>query len=114
MGAGTGPYTVGNRPAGEGDPDPRPESSPVLVVEDPDDPGQWVTRELDRAMRGQELTQESVSSLGEDPDQRQLLDDEGRPWSLERIGEPAAAREDADFEDPPRTLKVTGEVGRSG
>ena len=111
MGAGGTPYTAGKRPAGEGDPDPRPESPPVLVLEDPEDPDHWMTRELDRALRGRELTGKSVSSLGEDPDQRQLVDDEGKTWRLERIGKPGATREDADYETARRKVKVTSEGG---
>ena len=111
MGAGTAPYKVGNRPAGEGDPDPRPESPPVLVLEDPDDPDHWMTRELDRALRGEEITGESVSSLGQNPDQRQVVDDEGTIWRVESIRGPGATREGADFEEAPRKVKVTSEGG---
>ena len=111
LGAGTAPYKVGNRPAGERDPDPRPESPPVLVLEDPADPDHWMTRELDRAMRGEEITGESVSSLGKDPDQRQVVGDDGKVWKVERIGSPGATREGADFERAPRKVRVTSEGG---
>lgn len=109
--AATDPYKVGNRPAGEGDPAPRPERGPVLVLEDPSDPEHWMARELDRALHGEEITGKSVSSLSEDADRRQVVDDQGTVWRVEKIDGPGATREDADVERPPMKVRVTSEGG---
>lgn len=111
LGAGTAPYKVGNRPAGERDPDPRPESPPVLVLEDPNDPDHWMTRELDRALRDEDIAEDDVGALGRDPDQRQVVDPEGKTWKVERIRSPRATRKGADFEEAPEKIKVTSEGG---
>ena len=84
----------------------------VLLLEDPMDPEDWMTRELPRRTAAEEIPDEELKALAADPDRRTLHDPDGTVWKIEPIDRPEPIREDAEFERAPRKVRVSANGGQ--
>jgi len=90
-GGHTGPHTAGAKPAGTADPDPEADSgNAVLLLQDPENPNDWMTRELPSATDPSRIKKEELESLARHPDIRQISGPEGEIWSMRRVRSPEA------------------------
>lgn len=112
----TGPYVAGFRPPGDADPDAETDAERVeadgrlvLVLEDPENPDHWMARAI-RTGDG-ESSEDELKELARDPDLRQIVDEEGRIWRIERMERPDAVRETADFDRSAPKVMATSEGG---
>ncbi|TVP45632.1 MAG: hypothetical protein EA350_08795 [Gemmatimonadales bacterium] len=130
-GGHTGPHTAGTQPAGMADPDPEADSgNAVLLLQDPENPNDWMTRELSPTMDPASMEKEELESLARHPDIRQVSGPGGEVWSVRRVPPPEAVRTGREEGDraplrvqasrggaPPRLLelpegKALGEMSR--
>lgn len=102
-------YVAGARPAGEADPASLEAGQTVLLLEDPQDPEHWMTRELPEGSADQEIAEEELRALAANPDRRSVQDREGTVWTIEPIDRPESVREDAAYERAPRKARVVGD-----
>lgn len=107
-GGHTGPHTAGTQPAGAADPDPEADSgNAVLLLQDPDSPNDWMTRELDPTLDPSTMEKEELESLARHPDIRQVSGPEGEIWSVRTVPPPEAITTGDEGDRAPLRVQVS-------
>jgi hypothetical protein len=109
----SGPHRAGERNAGTADPDPDADESGrnVLLLEDPEHPGDWMTCDLDPTAEPDGIPDEEVASLAREPELRQLTDPEGKVWSFEALPRPESVERTNRFDRPSARVRASSGGG---